>query len=267
VTVREPTVSLITVCYNSAATIGETLESVAAQDYPSIEYIVIDGASSDATIDILHRYRDRIDRLISEPDSGIYSAMNKGIALAGGDVIGFINSDDVLANQNAIGEVAAVFQDERVDACYRDLCYVRATDPASIVRYWQSSPFQPGMFRTGWCPPHPTFYVRREVFERCGGFDERFRIASDVELMMRFLEVQRIRSVYVPGMMVRMRIGGESNNGIRNMIQVNREIWKALVEHELRPSLPRFAIGKLLSRGQQFLGRPSRFDRPSPRVA
>ncbi len=253
-----PTLSLITVSYNSAATVRDTIESVLAQDYPNLEYIVIDGASTDGSADIIRSYQDRIAHVVVEPDRGIYDAMNKGLRLASGDIIGFINSDDFYPHAGVISRAVDEFTDERIDACWGDLCYVDPDNTTQVVRYWKSSAFRSGSFRRGWCPPHPTFFVRRRVYDRYGMFDERYRIASDIELMMRFLEVHAIRASYIPEVMVHMRMGGATNRSIRNIVQQNVEIWDALKRHDLRPSLMRLAGTKVISRGWQYLSRPAR---------
>ena len=249
-------ISIITVAYNSAATISDTLRSVASQSHRDIEHIVIDGASTDNTLDVVRAHGPHLTRLVSEHDQGIYDAMNKGLRLASGDVIGFINSDDFYASTEVIAKVVKAFSDPTVDACYGDLCYVKPDDVASVVRYWRSSAFSPGLFLRGWCPPHPTLYVRRRVYERFGEFDLRYRIAADVELMMRFLEVHRINALYIPEILVRMRTGGTTNRSVSNIVRQNLEIWRALKDHGLRPSVSSFVAGKLLSRGKQFLTRP-----------
>lgn len=185
-------VSIITVCFNSASTVRDTIESVVAQSHADIEYIVIDGGSTDDTLKILGQYRPHIATLISEPDRGIYDAMNKGIALATGDVIGMINSDDFYACSGSIAKVVKALEDDTLDACFGDLRYVDQQDTSKIVRYWKAGEYRPGAFAHGWCPPHPSFFVRRRVYERLGYFNLNYRIAADAELMMRFLEVGRI---------------------------------------------------------------------------
>jgi glycosyltransferase involved in cell wall biosynthesis len=249
-------ITVITVSYNSAATISSTLRSISEQAHPNIEHIVIDGGSSDETIALVRELGSRVVTLVSESDRGIYDAMNKGLRLATGEVIGFINSDDFLASPDVIAKVARVFSDPSIDACYGDLCYVKPDDVASVVRYWRSSAFSPGLFLHGWCPPHPTLYVRRRVYELFGDFDLRYRIAADAELMMRFLEVHRINALYIPEVLVHMRIGGTTNRSVGNIMRQNLEIWRALKDHGLRPSVGSFVAGKLLSRGKQFLTRP-----------
>jgi len=250
--------SIITVGLNSAATIRDTIESVLAQDYPDIEYIVVDGASQDGTMRIVQEYDDRIARAVSAPDKGVYDAMNTGIELATGDIIGFINSDDFYASNTVISSVAALFgKNVATDAVYGDLCYVRKDDVSKVVRYWRSSSFVPGAFARGWCPPHPTFFLRRSVYERFGGFDPEFPVAGDVELMMRLLERHKIVSEHVPEIWVRMRTGGQTNRSIRNVIRQNRRIMAAIRKHGLVDSWTRFLAHKAFLRIEQFIARPA----------
>ena len=250
-------ISIITVCFNSAATIADALSSVDAQTWPDLEHWVIDGASRDATVAIVEAHTRPWRHLRSERDKGIYDAMNKGLALAQGEVIGLINADDFYASPDAVAKVAAVFEDDSVDACYGDLCYVKQDQPDQVVRYWRSSPFRPGLFRTGWCPPHPTLFVRRRVYERFGGFDLGYRIAADMELMARLLEVHRIKAHYLPELLVKMRTGGASGHSWSTILLQNQEIWRAMKTHQMRPALLPFVAGKLLARGRQFLSRPA----------
>ena len=248
-------ISIITVCFNSAATIKDTLRSIAAQTHPDIEHIVIDGGSTDGTMEIVNRNRERLAHVVSEPDRGIYDAMNKGLALASGDVVGFLNADDFYATPNALQLVAAPFMDSRVEAVYADLVYVDAVDTDKVVRYWKSRDFRPGLFLNGWMPAHPTFFVRREIYERLGGFDPQFRLQADFELTMRFLEIHRICSVYLPTILVKMRMGGASNNSILNIVKGNIEAYRACKKNGL-PVTWLFIVKKLLSRVPQFFAKP-----------
>ena len=249
-------ISVITVCYNGASTVEQTLKSVAEQTWNNIEHIVIDGGSVDGTMLIVDSYRSGLSQIVSENDKGIYDAMNKGIALATGEIIGFINADDFYASPDALAKVAAVCSDPNVDACYGDLCYVKQENTSALVRYWKSSEFHSGAFESGWCPPHPTFFVRREVYQRFGGFDLSYKIAADVELMMRFLEVRKIRAKYIPAVLVKMRMGGTTNKNMDNIVRQNREILRALHSHGLKSSVWRLIGSKLFSRGLQFLVKP-----------
>lgn len=250
-------ISLITVCFNSAEHIADTLRSVNTQGHADIEHLIIDGASRDETLDVVARHPQSWRRVVSEPDEGIYDAMNKGLRMATGEVVGFINSDDFYSAPDVLEKVSGAFSDPAVDACYGDLCYVKRDDTRSVVRYWRSSPFAPGLFGQGWCPPHPTLFIRKRIYDAHGGFDVRYRIAADVELMARMLEVHRIRTRYLPEVLVNMRMGGTTNRSLSNIVIQNREVWRALRAHGLRPSLISFAGGKLLSRGIQYLSRPA----------
>lgn len=216
----------------------------------------MDGASTDGTLDIAKHHSLRLAQLISEPDLGIYDAMNKGLKLATGDVIGFINADDFYASPIVLSKVAKVFNDSNVDACYGDLCYVRQDDTSTLVRYWQSSDFRTGSFAIGWCPPHPTLFVRREIYERFGHFDLNYKLAADVELMMRFLEVHHIRTMRIPEVLVKMRMGGATNRNLKNILSQNREVLHALRQHGLPASFVRLFGSKLISRSRQFFLRP-----------
>ncbi len=249
-------ISIITVCYNSAKTIKFTLKSACIQNYSNIEHIVVDGGSKDETLHVIEAEVMPNHKLVSEMDKGIYDAMNKGIAMATGDVIGFINADDFYPTPNVLAKVAAAFATSGADCCYGDLCYVQQEDVSKTVRYWRSTVFAPGLFGRGWCPPHPTFFVRREVYERLGGFDLRFKIGADVELMARFLEVGRISSHYIPEVLVHMRMGGTTNRSLSNVIRQNLEVRRGFLALGLGFSWRHFLGHKLFSRAMQFVRRP-----------
>jgi glycosyltransferase involved in cell wall biosynthesis len=249
-------ISVITVCYESAETIGQTLRSVRNQTYDNIEHIIVDGGSMDATLEVVAAAGSGVAKLISEKDKGIYDAMNKGIAWATGDIIGFINADDFYPSPDVLSTVAAAFESSSADSCFGDLCYVQQSDVSRIVRYWKSCMFKPGMFEKGWCPPHPTFFVRRAVYQRLGGFNLDYKIAADVELMARFLAAGHISSYYIPQVLVHMRLGGTTNRNLRNIIKQNLEIRRGLLAQGLRFSWVEFVWNKLLSRTSQFVQRP-----------
>lgn len=255
----KPLISVITVAFNGAATLQDTIHSVLRQTYDNVEYIVIDGDSADGTLDILHSHDAQIDYWLSEPDAGIYDAMNKGLALASGEIVGFLNSDDFYADATVLEQVARAFQEEALDAVYADLLYV-TQDNRNIVRYWQSRLFEKGDFSRGWCPAHPTFYMRRSVVARYGVFDRSFKLAADVELMMRYLEWGGIRSKYIPNVWVRMRVGGQTNQSLKNIIRQNKEVLRALKKNAVPFSAFLFAVHKMASRARQFVsGRIRRF--------
>ena len=243
-------ISVVTVSFNSADTIEETIRSVARQRYAEKEHIVIDGGSTDGTIDVLQR-QATLMRWQSEPDRGLYDAMNKGFALASGDIVGFLNSDDFYQHAEVLSKVADVMKDERVDACYADLVYVRPHDTQRVVRYWKSREYQNGLCRTGWLPAHPTFFLRRRILEEHGGFDLEFPRQADFELSLRLFEIHHIHAVYVPDVWVRMRTGGVSNRSILGVIKGNIEAYRACRKNRIRVT-PFFVFRKMLSRIPQF---------------
>ena len=245
--------SIITVCYNSAATIRDAVDSVLAQEGIGLEYIVIDGGSTDGTLDVLRSYGERIARLVSEPDEGIYDAMNKGVSLATGDVVGILNSDDYYADSEVLSAVAAAFEDSDVDCVFGDLDYVDAEETNRVVRAWRSKPYEPGAFRRGWHPAHPSFFVRHSVYERFGLFDTNLKIAADYEFMLRVLEREQLSSVYLPEVIVKMRMGGASNASVLNVAKANLQCWKAWRQNGLGWS-PLPVLVKPLSKLEQLRG-------------
>lgn len=221
-------ISVVTAVYNRQKTIGQALGSVLAQSYPSVESVVIDGASTDGTLAVLEVYRQRLGVLISERDKGIYDALNKGIKNATGDVVGFLHADDIFENSEVLAKVAAAFQDPSVDAVYGDLVYVQQDDIGQVIRYWKSGSFDYGALSRGWMPPHPTFYVRRSVYERFGNFDTSYSISADYDTVLRFLAVERLRAKYIPEVLVRMRVGGISNRSLRSIFLKSSEDFSVL---------------------------------------
>ncbi|MBG9389053.1 glycosyltransferase family 2 protein [Caenimonas aquaedulcis] len=221
-------ISVITAVMNRADTLGDALRSVHGQSWAGVEHVVIDGGSTDGTLDVVRQHRAGIATLVSEPDSGLYDALNKGIAAATGDVIGFMHADDEYASPYTLERVAAAFEDPSVDAVYGDLVYVSRKEPSRVVRYWQAGRYHRGLLALGWMPPHPTFYVRREVYSRLGNFDTRFRIAADYDNMLRLLWRGRVKAAYVPEVLVRMRTGGASNRSLLNILTKSREDYTAL---------------------------------------
>lgn len=248
-------ISIITVCYNSAATIGDTIDSVAKQSYSNKEYIVVDGNSKDATMEIV-RASPCVSHYVSEPDKGIYDAMNKGIALATGDVVGTLNADDFYMNNHVLKDVAEIFSDPAVEACYGDLVYVRQDNVEQIVRFWKSEDYKSGLFKSGWMPAHPTFFVRKSVYERLGDFDLNYKIAADFELLFRFIEKNEIKTRYLPKVMVKMRLGGTTNKNLSNIIKQNKEIVAILKQHYSDFSVVEFVFKKLFNRIKQFIFHP-----------
>ena len=208
-------VSIITSCFNRDATIGQTIESVLAQDYPDIEYIVIDGASSDCSMDVIGRYRDNgaLAKVVSEPDDGMYEAINKGIRLATGDIVGLLHSDDFFFNPHVISDIVAIFDSTGADLVYGNGLYVDAKDTERVVRNWVSGRYRRWKVRLGWLPLHPTVYIRREVLERCGLYDESYKIASDSDFLVRYLYENDLHVEYLNKYFVKMRMGGLSTGG------------------------------------------------------
>lgn len=253
-------VSVITVSYNSMPTIGDAILSVASQSYRNREHIIIDGGSTDGTEAVIRRNAEKNSRLVIEPDDGIYDAMNKGIALSSGDVIGFLNADDVYANEHVIGRVAEVLSDPSLDSCYADLIYVDSNDLSRVVRYWKSCEYTDGLFGRGWCPPHPTFFVKKSIYESFGCFDLSYPIGNDVELMMRFLARHKISSSYIPELFVKMRTGGVSNRSFLNIIKQNIQILKAAKRNNVPVSPFIFLFSKIFSRAYQFNFKPKSID-------
>lgn len=251
-------ISVITVVYNGATTIEATLQSVAGQDHPDIEHIVLDGGSTDGTVEIVAPYRHRLAHFVSEPDRGIYDAMNKGLALASGDIVGFLNSDDTYAAANVLSRVAKTLSSADVHGCYSDLVYVERDDLDKVVRYWKSCPVDVSAFRHGWIPAHPTFFVRREIYQNYGYFDAKYRLAGDFELMLRFLAVHRISAVYCPEVWVKMRVGGVTNSRLSHILEQNREIYRAAKLHNVNLFLPSFIMRKIFARIWQYMARPRR---------
>lgn len=246
----KPKVSVITVVYNNAATVKDTLLSVASQNYPRVEHIIIDGASTDGTLDIVRRFASENAIVKSESDRGMYDAMNKGLALASGDIIGFLNADDVYAGPHVLATIVDSIEKKNVDAAYGDLVYVDSSDTSKVVRYWKSQDYRDGLFEKGWMPAHPTFYAKRWVYEKYGGYDTAYRRQSDFELTLRFLAVHKIKSVYIPQVLVCMRSGGASR-GMLHIIEGNIEAYRACRKHSLNVSLL-FIAKKILSRVPQF---------------
>ncbi|MCB0704390.1 MAG: glycosyltransferase [Saprospiraceae bacterium] len=216
-------VSIITPTYNSAKTIQSTLESVSKQTHPNIEHIIIDGGSTDETLDLVKKYGSRVTKVISEPDNGIYDAMNKGVALAQGEVVGILNSDDFYTHTMVVKRLMDTMEAAQSDSVYADLQYVDAEDAQRVVRFWKSGKFHPKKFLLGWMPPHPTFFVKRKIYESLGAFDAGFDISGDYELMLRFLFRHGVSTSYLPEVVVRMRNGGASNYGWKTRIKANKE--------------------------------------------
>ncbi|HEY8894181.1 MAG TPA: glycosyltransferase family 2 protein [Niastella sp.] len=227
-------ISIITATYNSAATVRDTLTCIASQQYPNIEHIIVDGVSKDNTLAIVGEF-SHIAKTISEKDKGIYDAMNKGVQLATGEVIGILNSDDFYTNTEVLAKVAAAFNDPTVEAVYGDLQYVKADNTNVVTRTWKSGRFKKKNLYYGWMPPHPTFFVRRHIYEKCGLFNTTLRSAADYELMLRVLLKFNTRVQYIPEVLVKMRAGGMSNASLKNRLRANKEDAMAWKLNGLKP--------------------------------
>lgn len=221
-------ISVVTAVYNRADTIGAAMASVQAQTYGDVEHVIQDGGSNDGTLEAVRAVATPSTVVVSERDHGIYDAINRGIANATGDVIGLMHSDDFFAHDAVLEKVAACFADPSVDGVYGDLQYVSASNPTRVVRHWRSGTFSPELLRKGWMPPHPTLYLRREVFDRYGLYDTSFQIAADYDAILRYLWQGQIRLDYVPEVLVKMRVGGESNRSVERILRKSREDLRAL---------------------------------------
>lgn len=221
-------VSIITIVLNQKDFIESCISSIHGQSYKNIEHIIIDGGSTDGTLDIIKNYNDKISKYVSEQDSGIYYAMNKGIALATGDIIGFLNADDFYSDSFVIQKVVETFKENSIESCYADIQYVNRKDINKITRSWKSGTFDKNKFTKGWFPPHPTFFVKKEIYEKYGTFNTDFKYSADVELMVRFLYKYYISTFYVPNMLIKMRDNGQSNKSFLNIAKSVWECYKAM---------------------------------------
>jgi glycosyltransferase involved in cell wall biosynthesis len=227
-------VSVITATFNSAATLTDTLSSVRDQTYPLVEHLIIDGGSKDNTMEIVAGF-PHVKQICSEKDRGIYDAMNKGVKRATGDIVGILNSDDFYASENVLREVVDTFQQSGCDAVYGDLQYVDKDDVSKIVRYWRSGPYQLGAFKWGWMPPHPSFFVRRALYDRFGFFNLDMETAADYELMLRMIHKEGASLQYLPNVLVKMRTGGASNASLASRLKANTDDRKAWEINGVKP--------------------------------
>lgn len=244
-------VSIITICYNSQKTLEDTITSVLAQDYNDIEYIIIDGASKDNTPKIIEKYKSSISHVTSEPDKGIYDAMNKGVEKATGDLVGILNSDDFYANDSVISNIVSSIRKNNSDSIYADLVYVDRLDSDKIVRNWKSGQYKPDLFLKGWMPPHPTFFVKKWVYEKFGAYNTALKSAADYEFMLRVLHKHKISTSYFPEIITKMRTGGESNVSLKNRLRANKEDRMAWQLNGIKPNLFTL-LRKPLSKIKQF---------------
>jgi len=229
-------VSIITVVFNGKDTISDCIDSVLTQDYKDIEYVIIDGNSSDGTVELIKSYGDRIFKLTSEPDKGIYDAMNKGLKMASGEIVGILNADDFYSDSKVISDVVRSFNNIGIEGVYGDLQYVSADDKLRVTRNWISGNYKKGSFLNGWMPPHPTLFLKKSVYDKVGLFRLDMGSAADYELMLRIIHKTGIKIAYVPRVLVKMRAGGVSNSSISNRLAANRNDRKAWAVNELNPN-------------------------------
>jgi glycosyltransferase len=247
-------ISIITATFNSAAHIAGCITSVNEQTDTNIEHIIVDGASKDNTLEIIRSIPNRVTRIVSEPDKGIYDAMNKGIRLATGDVIGILNSDDFYASNDILERIMKTFETENCNSVYGNLDFVAPNNPSKVIRHWKSSPFVRGSFAKGWHPPHPAFFVKREIYEKYGLFDTSLNVSADFELMLRFLEKHNISTHYLDETIVKMRYGGVSTTSLNGILTGNKNILKALKKNGIKVS-PFYTVNRFLNKAKQFIQR------------
>ena len=246
-------ITVITAVYNSETTVGEAIASVAAQTHPDIEHLIVEGKSKGGSLVAIERAAHDRMVLVTEPDTGIYDALNKGIARATGDVVGFLHSDDFFSHDGVLARIAAAFEDPAVEAVFSDLDYVSQADTARVVRHWATGPFAPERLKWGWMPAHPTLYLRRSVYERIGSFDTSFGIAADYDFILRYFSQTTKHSVYIPEVFYKMRLGGESNRDLRRIRRKSKEDYRAIRRNGVGGPLT--LMVKNLSKLGQFLPR------------
>ncbi len=248
----------MTAVYNSVRTVASCIQSVAQQDYQAVEYIVVDGLSNDGSAEIIDQHADKIDILIRENDDGMYDALNKGIKAATGEIVGFLHADDLLATPQILTCVANAFAAGSLDGVYGDLVYVDYDDTDRIVRYWRSGNFKRSLFRLGWMPPHPTVYLRKEIYERFGCFRVDMGSGADYELLVRMMYKHNIRVGYIPKILVKMRLGGKSNSSLQNRLAANRSDYHAWIENQITPPFA-LRFTKPMRKLPQYFRRPKKF--------
>lgn len=245
-------VSLITATYNSEISIKTCLDSIVSQDYSDLEYLFIDGGSSDNTLSIIKKYRQNnpFIKMVSEKDYGIYDALNKGISAASGDIIGFVHSDDFLASSDIINDIVSMMKTESLDGVYGNLQYVDKINTKKIIRNWKSCHFKTGLLKNGWMPPHPTLFLKREVYQKYGLFDVSYRISADYDFMLRIFKDSELKFGYLPKVITKMRVGGASNRSIKNIIEKSKEDYRAIKSNNIGDFLT--LIRKNTSKLKQF---------------
>lgn len=247
-------ISIITVCYNSDKTLETTIKSVIDQTYTDIEYIVVDGGSKDGTLDLIKKYEKNISKWVSESDKGLYDAMNKGVSMATGEVVGLINSDDLFCDNRAIEKVMNVFtNNSTLDSVYADLFYVSQNNTNNIVRKWMTG--EQKKFNIGWHPAHPTFYIKKDIYKKYGDFDLSYKLAADFEIMLRFLEKYHISTEYLKEPLVKMRLGGETNKSFKNIINQNSECIRAFKKNEISVNIFLYPLLRIAPKFIQFINK------------
>lgn len=226
------TISLITVTFNSASTLKHTIDSIKMQTCSDFEYIIVDGASTDGTIEIILKNQQLISKWVSEPDKGIYDAINKGIAMSTGQYVGLIHADDMLASPDVLQSIVDAINEHHPDAIYGDLDYVSADDTAKVIRRWKSNPFRPELLAQGWMPPHPTLYVNRQLIDKISVYNDKMKISADYDFILRLFSQPGLRSEYLPKCLVKMRVGGASNRSIRNIVTKMKEDYSAITRNK-----------------------------------
>jgi len=242
-------VSIITIAYNSAETIEDTIKSIVTQNYSNLEYIIIDGGSTDKTLSIVDKFKDSITTIVSEPDKGIYDAMNKGVQNATGDIVGILNSDDIYADNKVVSRIVEAIGNK--DSIYADLVYVDRDNTDKVTRYWKSGKYRKGIFKSGWMPPHPTFFIKKSCYNQYGTYNLQLKSAADYELMLRMLHKHNISVAYLPEVITKMRVGGQSNATLVNRIKANKEDKLAWSINDLKPG-PLTLIMKPVRKISQF---------------
>lgn len=230
-------ISIITVCFNSEKFISQAIDSVLNQSYEDIEYIVVDGNSNDRTIDIVKSYGNKIAKFISEPDDGIFDAMNKGINLANGDIVGMLNSDDLYADNTILSKVVECFKNLSCEMLYGNLVYVKQENTEKIVRKWIPNKFELNSFKKGWHPPHPSLFVAKKIYEKYENFRLKFNLAADFELMLRLFEKEKVTNHYLPSILVKMRMGGASNKSFFSILKQNYDCYRAFKANDIEVSI------------------------------
>ena len=244
-------ISIITITYNSAATVEDTIKSVVMQDYPNVEYLIIDGKSKDGTLQIAEKYKDKISKVVSEKDKGLYDALNKGIKHASGDIIGMLHSDDLYSNPQVLSKIVKTFQDNpEAEGVYADLVFVNRNDTDKVMRTWESGTYQEGDFLKGWMPPHPTFFVKKAAYEKHGGFNTELKLSADYELMLRLIHKNQIKLAYLNEVIVKMRMGGVSNVSFFVKLKANLEDKMAWKINGIKPKMTTMIMKPLRKLGQ-----------------